>query len=132
MCSNENFRKYNAICKSEEGREKEGMVFATRTPALYLAAAIGLNAVLTGQIELDSIKREKEKQLTRREYIVGNNNYKIFKTIIQSKHGELSDPDILEQIMTYAAYGITELYDEYHKTGDIDFIRISKSVRKDD
>lgn len=26
----------------------------------------------------------------------------------------------------FAEFGVTELYDEFHKTGDVDFVRLSK------
>jgi hypothetical protein len=126
-CSNDTFKMYNSLCKSDDEKNEEiigrDKIFLTRTPAIFLAAAIGTVNIT----EPDEIKNEK--QLTRREYILGNPNYKIFETIIKSRHGLKTEHDIVLKIIEYAEYGIKELYEEFHKTGDIDFVRISQQAK---
>jgi len=122
-CSKEHFRMYNALCKSEEDKKtKKEKIFATRTPAIFLAAAIGIN-------ENESKTVDKDRQLTRREYLVSNENYHAFGSILKSKDGLKTDLEIMEKLMEYAAYGIEVLYDEYHKTGKINFVQITRDIK---
>ena len=114
---------YNALCKSEEDKKtKKDKIFATRTPAIFLAAAIGIN-------ENESKEFDKERQLTRREYLIGNENFDAFESVLKSKDELKTEQEIIEKLMEYAAYGIEVLYDEYHKTGKIDFVQITKDVK---
>jgi len=126
-CSEESFKMYNALCKNDEEREddtrlKKVKIFYSRTPAIFLSATIGI-------INEKSIEIKKDRQLTRREYILGNPNYDVIKKIIKIKHGLKTEHDIVIKLMEYAEYGINELYQEYHKTGEIDFNRISRQAK---
>jgi len=125
QCSKEHFRIYNVLCKNEDdksSKDKKDKIFATRTPAIFLAAAIGINDNQTEEVI-------KERQLTRREYLTGNENFESFEAIIKSKFKSSTEQEIVDKIMEFAAYGIEILYEEYHKTGDIDFVRLTKDIK---
>jgi len=122
-CSTDTFRMFIALCKSDDDeKDKKTTIFSTRTPAFFLAAAIGI-------INNKSKNYSTDKQLTRREYIIGNENYTAFELLIRARHALKTEQDIITKLAEYAEYGISELYDEYHKTGDIDFVRISRHVK---
>jgi len=105
-CSKEHFRMYNAMCKTEEDKKSKTVkVFATRTPAIFLAAAIGIS-------DNESKEVDKDRQLTRREYLVGNENYHVFESILKSKDGLKTEQEIIDRLMEHAAYGIEVVYNE--------------------
>lgn len=125
QCSKENFRIYNTLCKSDEdkkSKDKKEKIFATRTPAIFLAAAIGIDNNQTKQVV-------RERQLTRREYLIGNENYSVFEAILKSKFSITTEQEIIEKIMEFAAFGIEILYNEYHKTGEINFVEMTRDIK---
>ena len=126
-CSKEAFRIYDVLCKSEETegkRTKKGRenIFSSRTPAFFLAVAIGL---LRGKQGF----KEKEKQLTRRDYIINHPNFAPFEQLIKIKYNLKSQKDVVDEMLKFQEMGIRELYDEYHKTGRIDFLRLYRDAK---
>jgi len=126
-CSDEAFRIYNTLCagsKEEKGEKskKKRAPFSSRTPAFFLAVAMGIVHDKTGV-------SKKEKELTRREYITDHTNYKPFEQYIKSKYALKSEFEIVNKMLELQEYGIRELYDEYHKTGKIDFLRIFRDTK---
>lgn len=126
MCSDEAFRLYNALCAgAKEGKEqenkrrksKEKFEFSSRTPAFFLAAALGIVNDMTGVAK-------KDKELTRREYILDHPNFGPFKQLLKSRYNLKTEYEIVNKLLEFQEYGIRELYNEYHKTGRIDFLRI--------
>ncbi len=127
MCSTETFRMYNTLCSEENEMEKrlkkrKESVFSSRTPAFFLAAAIGVVNNITAEVK-------KEKQLTRREYIVNHKSFEPFSQLIKSKYDVKTEQEIIDKLLGFQEAGIRELYDEYHKTGKIDFLRIYRDIK---
>jgi len=54
----------------------------------------------------------------------------VFEAILKSKFGLTTEQEIIEKIMEFAAYGIEILYNEYHKTGEINFVEMTRDVKK--
>jgi hypothetical protein len=65
-------------------------------------------------------------QLLRGEYLRNNRNYTHFAQLIKSLFGSKTDHDVVELMVEFSEVGVRELYDEYHKTGNINFARLSK------
>lgn len=127
MCSTETFRMYNTLCGEENEVEKrhkkrKESVFSSRTPAFFLAAAIGVVNNITAEVK-------KEKQLTRREYIINHKGFEPFSQLIKSRYDVKTEQEIIDKLLEFQEAGIRELYDEYHKTGKIDFLRIYRDVK---
>ena len=126
MCPAETFRIYNALCTMEDHKrkrpKKRDWIFSSRTPAFFLAAAIGIMHGKTGEVK-------KEKQLTRREYVVNHRNFEAFSQYIKSRFDLKTEQEIIDKLVEFQEAGIRELYDEYHKTGKIDFLRIYRDVK---
>jgi hypothetical protein len=130
LCTAEAFRMYNTFCagaKEETGQEKKRKkaketVFSSRTPAFFLAAAIGIINDKTGEVK-------KEKMLTRREFIVNHANYDPFSQLVKSKYDVKTEQEIVDKLLEFQEAGIRELYDEFHKTGTIDFLRIYRDAK---
>jgi len=95
-------------------------VFSNATQAFLVAVAMGI------------IRNRKERvtedtaQLIRGEYLRKDKNYNYFKRLIKSKFDAKTDHEIVDLMVQFSEVGVRELYDEYHKTGDIDFVRLSK------
>jgi hypothetical protein len=127
MCSTETFRMYNALCTENSGQKKKRTgkrewVFSSRTPAFFLAAAIGI-------VNDKTVEGKKEKQLTRREYIVNHRCFEAFSQLIKSKFNLKTEQETIDKLVGFQEAGIRELHDEYHKTGKIDFLRIYRDVK---
>ena len=127
MCPTETFRIYNVLCTEEGGKQrrrtkKREWVFSSRTPAFFLAAAIGIANDKTREAK-------REKQLTRREYVVNHRCFEPFSQLIKSKFDLKTEQEIIDKLVEFQEIGIRELYDEYHKTGKIDFLRIYREVK---
>jgi len=108
--------------KRKKGARKREWVFSSRTPAFFLATAIGIVNDKTGEVK-------REKQLTRREYVVNHRCFEPFSQYIKSKFDLKTEQDIIDKLAEFQEAGIRELYDEYHKTGKIDFLRIYRDVK---
>lgn len=126
-CTTETFRMYNAMCSEDGGRKKKRKkkrewVFSSRTPAFFLGAAIGIINGKTGEVK-------KEKELTRREYIVNHKSFEPFAQLIKSKFDLKTEEEIIDKLVAFQEAGIKELYDEYHKTGKIDFLRVYRDAK---
>lgn len=137
--SKEAYRMYRAMCKGEadEGdemasptaiskRKKSGRalnkIFPGNTQAFLLATAIGM---------LQSEKKNPGKdtaELIRGEYLRNNKNFDVFKQLVKSKYGTKTDHEVVDLMVQFSEFGVRELYDEFRKTGDIDFARLSKSA----
>jgi hypothetical protein len=130
MCTVEAFRMYNTLCagaKDETGQDKERRkaketIFSSRTPAFFLSAAIGIMNDKTGKVE-------KEKELTRREFIVNHSNFDAFSQLIKSKFDLKTEQEVVDKLLEFQEAGIRELYDEYHKIGKIDFLQIYRDAK---
>lgn len=126
-CPTETFRIYNALCTEDRGQKrkrtkKRALAFSSRTPAFFLGAAIGIANDKTGEVK-------KEKQLTRLEYIANHRCFEAFSQLIKSKFNLKTEQEIIDKLVEFQEAGIRELYDEYHKTGKIDFLRIYRDVK---
>lgn len=126
LVSKESFRMYNAMCPEESGKKKSKKrrewIFSTRTPAFFLAAALGIINVKIKEVK-------KERQLTRREYIVNHKNFEAFNQLLKSKYNLKTEREVIEKLTEFAEAGINDLYDEYHKTGKINFLQIYRNVK---
>lgn len=95
-------------------------VFSNATQAFLVAVAIGL------------LKNKKQRntedtaQLIRGEYLRKDKNYNYLKQLIKSKFNVCTDHEIVDLMIQFSEVGVRELYEEFHKTGDIDFVRLSK------
>ncbi len=130
--SKEAYRMYRALCEgSTEDEEKDakthprnkrakGKVFSNNTQAFLVATAIGL--VKGKRLKLG----EEQAQLIRGEYLRNNKNYDAFKQLLKSKFDVKTEREIADLMVEFSECGVRELYDEYHKTGDIDFVELSK------
>jgi hypothetical protein len=125
---------FRAMCKgtletevetSEESTKKRRKgagekVFSNATQAFLIAAAVGLKRN----------KREKPSEdtdyLIRGEYLRKDKNYNYFRQLIKSKFGARTEHEIVDFMVQFSEVGVRELYDEYHKTGDVDFVRLSR------
>ncbi len=127
MCPTETFRIYNSICTENGGKKrratkKRECVFSSRTPAFFLAAAIGIASDKTGEVK-------REKQLTRREYVVNHRCFESFSQLIKCKFDLKTEQEIIDKLVEFQEAGIRELHDEYIKTGKVDFLRIYREVK---
>jgi hypothetical protein len=130
MCSSEALRMYNVLCAGskeendtgEKHKKNKIREFSSRTPAFFLAAAIGIVNDRTGT-------SSKEKELTRREYIVEHANFDPFAQLLKSKYNLKSEQEVLDKLLEFQEFGIRELYDELHKSGKIDFLRIYRDAQ---
>ncbi len=129
--SKDAYRMFASMCRKtsheieekQEGKGKTGKntekPFSSLAQAFLVAAAIGV-------IREKKLKPADSAQLIRGEYLRKDKNYEPFKQLIKSKFDAKTDNDVANLIAQFAEFGITELYDEFHKTGDIDFVRLSK------
>lgn len=93
--------------------------FSILTQAFLIAVAIGLQSDR-------KLKPYDSAQLIRGESLRRDKNYDSFKQLIKAKFGAKTDSDVVNLMVQFAEFGVKELYNEFHKTGDIDFIRLSK------
>jgi len=128
------YRMFRAMCKgteeseaetSEKPSKKRGKiasekVFSNATQAFLVAVAVG---VLRNKREKTS---EDTAQLIRGEYLRKDKNHNYFKQLIKSKFDAKTDHEIVDFMVQFSEAGVRELYDEFHKTGDIDFVRLAK------
>lgn len=132
------YRMYRAMCESsEEGeptarptspkhaRKTPERVFSSNTQAFLVAVAIG---ILRNKKETPS---EKLEQLIRGEYLRRDKNYEAFRRLIKSKYDATTDHEIVDLMIKFSEAGVRELYDEFHKTGDIDFVKLAKLASLD-
>ncbi|MGA3059000.1 MAG: hypothetical protein ABSD92_01380 [Candidatus Bathyarchaeia archaeon] len=129
MCSEEAFRMYTTLCagakeekEDNKRRKTKEKAFSSRTPAFFLAAAIGI-------VNEKSFVAKREKELTRREYILDHSNFGPFEQLIKSKYDLKTESEIVNKLLEFQEYGIRELYDEYHKLGKINFLRIYRDAK---
>ncbi len=131
--SKDAYRMYRAMCEGpeesqpdpEEKSQKRAKkiherVFSSNTQAFLVAVAIGI---------LRNQKRslgDSPEQLIRGEYLRRDKNYEAFRRLIKSKCDVQTEHQIVDLMVQFSEVGVRELYDEYHKTGDIDFVRLSK------
>lgn len=121
--SSDAVKMFRAVAKEETGGESESNIdkpFATISQAFLCAAALGI--VTNSRREV----KEKKQWLTRREYFEDKDAYKSLRQLLRSKFDLKTEREVLDLVIAYAEGGIRELYDEYRKTGEIDFLRISK------
>jgi hypothetical protein len=108
--------------ESEEIKDKNENInkpFSSLTQAFLIAVAVGL-------VYNNKITPEDSAQLIRGDYLRRDKNYDSFKQLIKSKYDAKTEVDVANFLVQFAEFGVTELYDEFHKTGDIDFVRLSK------
>lgn len=130
--SKEAYRMFRSMCKGTDETEvgvapepkKKSEVaaekpFSNATQAFLIAVAIGI-------LKNEKAKPSDSAQLIRGEYLRKDKNYAYFKQLIKSRFGAKTDHDIASLMTQFAEFGVRELYNEYHKIGDIDFIRLSK------
>ena len=137
--SKEAYRMYRAMCRGESEEDDAiqqpiastatkkkritrfpNKVFPGNTQAFLVAASLGI------------INNKKERpgkdteQLIRGEYLRTNKNYEVFRQLIKSRYKVQTDREIIDLIVEFSEFGVRELYNEFHKTGDIDFVKLSK------
>jgi hypothetical protein len=128
---------FRAMCKGTEGADEPGSespqqstrkgrkstgekIFSNNTQAFLVAAAVGI------------VRNKKQRpgedtaQLIRGEYLRKEKQYNHFRQLIKSKFDAKTDHEIADFMVQFSEFGVRELYDEYHKTGDIDFARLSR------
>jgi len=132
--STESYRMYRAMCKEIKVDEADKtdsqklslkpkeLPFSRYVQAYLFAAAIGLRNDRKLSIT------DKKRWLIRGEYLSRDANYEKFRQLIKSIHSPLSEAELVGLLTEYAEVGVRELYDEYSKTGKIDFARFSESV----
>jgi len=133
MCPAETLRMYNVLCArskegngGEKGRKKtKEAAFSSRTPAFFLAAAIGIINNRAGGTKREGMRAE----LTRREFIVNHTSFTPFSQLLKSKYELKTEQEIIDKLLEFQEFGIRELYDEYHKTGKIDFLRFYRDAK---
>jgi hypothetical protein len=106
--------------KKRRGKSAAEKVFSNATQAFLVAVAIG---ILRNKKERPT---EDTAQLIRGEYLRKDKNYNYFQQLIKSKFEARTDHEIADLMVQFSEVGVRELYDEYHKTGDLDFVRLSK------
>lgn len=114
---------FNTMVKDESGPETEketGKPFAIMAQALLLAMALGI------AMNDKRSPKERKQWLTRGEYIANTEGYKAIRQLLKSKYDLKSDKEVFDASLEYAEAGVRELFDEYKKTKDIDFLRISR------
>ena len=123
--SKEAYQMMGAMCvkqsQSKEQKKEEKKIFSSHSQVLYLAAAIGLR---NGK-KLESA--DKKGELVKLDYLMLNDNWNAFMTLIKAKFDLTNEEEILDLFIQYFESGIRELYREYRKTGQIDFVRLSKT-----
>jgi hypothetical protein len=129
--SKDAYRMFTSMCRktaheSEEKQSGKGKTgkntdkpFSSLPQAFLVAAALGI-------VRDKKLKPADSAQLIRGEYLRKDKNYEPFKQLIKSKFDAKTDNDVANLMAQFAEFGITELYDEFHKTGDIDFVRLSR------
>ena len=110
------------MCKRDEDDSKgSNKIFQSRLQAFFLAVAIGMRD--------DETKASKnEKQLLRRDYLYRFSDFDVFQMILKNQYKLETEEEIVSKLIQFASYGIETLYNEYHKTGFIDFVSLSKSI----
>ena len=106
--------------KKIEKKTKEP-IFTSHSQLLYLSAALGL--IIEKKLE----SPDKKAELVRYEYLTSNKNWIPFVTLIKAKFDLTNDKEIVDLFIQYAEAGIRILYNEYRKTGQIDFLQLSKT-----
>ena len=125
------YRMFTSMCRrtSHESEERSEVKGKTRKsgdkPFSSLPQAF-LVAVALGIIRDKKLKPTDLAQLIRGEYLRKDKNYESFKQLIKSKFDAKTELDVVNLMAQFAEFGVTELYDEFHKTGDVDFVRLSK------
>jgi hypothetical protein len=132
MVSKNAYRMFSSMCgktaheteedsapKAKTKKGSHNKPFSTLTQAFLVASAIGI-------IHDQKRKPVDSAQFIRGEYLRRDKNYEYFKQLIKSKFDAKTDADVANILVQFAEFGVRELYDEFQKTGDIDFIRLSK------
>jgi hypothetical protein len=129
------YRMFASMCKTthegegfstKDKNEKSGnKPFSTLTQAFLIAVAVGI-------VNNQKIRPEDSAQLIRGDYLRRDKNFDCFKQLIKSKYEAKTEVDVANLMVQFAEFGITELYDEFHKTGDIDFVQLSRLADKDE
>jgi hypothetical protein len=132
MVSKTSYRMFSSMCAKTTHENEEtashktktqkagcDKPFSTLTQAFLVAAAIGI-------LQDQRRKPVDSAQFIRGEYLRRDKNYEYFKQLIKSKFEVKSDADVASLMVQFAEFGVRELYDEFQKTGDIDFVRLSK------
>ncbi len=118
--SAEAYRMFKAMCREEgddRGSTKKEAVFDNYGQAFLLSVALGI-------ANNERMKVEGEKHwLVRSEYLSGY--YEPYRQLLKSRFSIVTDKEIVDAMVEFAEAGIRTLYDEFRKTGAIDFARLS-------
>lgn len=125
------YRMFTSMCKrtshdDDNQQEKEKVVKDSREKPFSILPQAFLVAVAIGIIHDKKLKPSDSAQLIRGESLRRDKSYEPFKQLIKSKYDAKNDSDVANLMAQFAEYGVTELYNEFHKTGTLDFIRLSK------
>jgi hypothetical protein len=119
MCRRTSHEGEESDKKEKSGKAAHEKPFSTLTQVFLIATALGI-------IRDKHPKPVDSAQLIRGEALRRDKNYECFKQLIKSKCDVKTEAEVANLMAQFAEYGITELYDEFHKTGEIDFVRLSK------
>ncbi len=134
--SPEAYRKFKAMCKEEKvDEEKEDssetvesvkrpkdLPFTRYVQAFLFAAAIGI-----GKGERLP-PGEKKRWVIRGEYLNREINYGKFKQLIKSLHNPATEPELVGILAEYAEAGVQDVFDEFHTTGKVNFMKYAQNA----
>jgi hypothetical protein len=107
--------------QAKEKKEKDvrDKPFSILTQAFLVATALGI-------VRDEKLKPVDSAQLIRGDYLRRDKNYECFRQLIKSRYDVKTEAEVADIMVQFAEAGVNELYDEFHKTGEIDFVRLSK------
>ena len=120
--SSEAVRMFRAMAKEESNPESDkepSKPFSSYVQAFLLATALGVVN------ESRKTPKEKKQWIIRGEYLSSTDGYRAIRQLLKSKLNLKTDREVISAMVEYAESGVRELYNEYSKTGDIDFLKIS-------
>jgi hypothetical protein len=113
---------FKAMCLEESksdsvSTEKKDLPFSNYPQAFLLSVSIGI-------VNDERLKVDGDKHwLIRSEYI--NPYFDVYRQLLRSKYGLASDKEIVETMVEFAESGVRKLFEEFRKTGSIDFAKLS-------
>ena len=116
----EAYRMFKAMCREESDDQKDGKkeaVFDNYGQAFLLSVALGISN--SEKLPVG----EDRHWLVRSEYIAGY--YEPYRQLLKSKFPASTDEEIVQMMVEFSEAGVRSLFDEFRKTGTIDFARLS-------
>jgi hypothetical protein len=119
--SEDAYRMYKALSEESaaEGRSrKKEPVFPSYVHAFLTSAALG---ILSNSRQP---KGNQTHQLIRGEYL--KPHYEPYRQLVKSKFNSATDKEVLEILIEFSEAGIRMLFDEFKKTGKINFVKLQR------